>query len=217
MQKSVYSLMLSDSVVSGIDMLALKKGTNRSNLINMILAEYLSLTTPEMRIENIFRQMESLFSSYESVVPVMTPNRPVMSVKSTLEYKYRPTVKYDVRLYRQAQMQAIGDMSVTFRTQSHSLIEITEEFFKFWYSLEKKYIKHEYFKNIQYSLDDGKFTRTIMLFDANESSLDVIAQGITDYIKCLDLVMKGVVSGRYSSADAERIYTDYLKNAQCLI
>lgn len=209
--------MLSDSVVSRIDMLALKQGTNRSNLVNMILAEYLSMTTPEMRIDNIFRQMETLFSSYQSVVPVMTPNRPTMSVKSTLEYKYRPTVKYDVKLYRQADGMAIGDITVTFRTQSQSLLDITEDFFRFWYSLEKKYIKPEYFEKISYSLQYGKFVRSIMMFDEKNYSSDAVAEGITDYITCLDDVMKGVVSGRYSASDAERRYTEYLKKTQCLI
>ena len=96
MQKSLYSLILSDSVISKIDMLALKQGTNRSNMINMILADYVSLTTPEMHIENVFRQMEQMLSVYDNIVPIMIPNRATMSVKSTLEYKYRPTVKYEI-------------------------------------------------------------------------------------------------------------------------
>ena len=41
MKKSVYSLVLSDNVVRAIDDLAYKMGTNRSNLINSILAEKL--------------------------------------------------------------------------------------------------------------------------------------------------------------------------------
>lgn len=47
MKKNMYSLMLAEKVVQAIDRLASEKGTNRSNLINQILAEYVSLTTPE--------------------------------------------------------------------------------------------------------------------------------------------------------------------------
>ena len=40
MKKSLYSLTLMDSVVAEIDRLAARQGTNRSNLVNQILADY---------------------------------------------------------------------------------------------------------------------------------------------------------------------------------
>lgn len=217
MQKSLYSLMLSDDVVSRIDMLALKKGTNRSNIINMILAEYLSLTTPEMRIENVFRRMESLFAPYESIATMLVPNRPTLSVKSTLDYKYRPTVKYDVRLYKNITNGAFGELAVSFRTQSQTLIDMTDRFFRFWSSLENKYIKPEYAEKIQYSLIDGRFTRTLMAFYGNDYSADETADALTCYITCLDRIMKATVEGKYSLADAEEEYKNYLKTAKYLI
>lgn len=45
MKKTVYSLVLSENVVAEIDRLAYHKGTNRSNMINQIIAEYVSYTT----------------------------------------------------------------------------------------------------------------------------------------------------------------------------
>lgn len=59
LQKSLYSLMLMDDVVREIDRLALQQNTNRSNFINQILAEYVSLMTPEKRIGNIFKNNRS--------------------------------------------------------------------------------------------------------------------------------------------------------------
>ena len=47
--KNVYSIVLSSDVVDKIDRLAYERGTNRSNMINQILAEYVSYTTPEKR------------------------------------------------------------------------------------------------------------------------------------------------------------------------
>ena len=38
MKKSMYSLMLADEVVKAVDELAAEHGTNRSNMINQILA-----------------------------------------------------------------------------------------------------------------------------------------------------------------------------------
>ena len=45
MKKNMYSLMLAEDVIQAIDELASEKNTNRSNLINQILADYVSLTS----------------------------------------------------------------------------------------------------------------------------------------------------------------------------
>ena len=50
MKKTLYSLMLNEEVVREIDALAHQLGTNRSALINQILADYTSVLTPERRI-----------------------------------------------------------------------------------------------------------------------------------------------------------------------
>ena len=60
MKKSVYSLVLADEVISEIDKLAYSMNTSRSNLINQILAERVRLSTPEMRMRDIFSQIENL-------------------------------------------------------------------------------------------------------------------------------------------------------------
>ena len=60
MKKTLYSLMLNDEVVREVDALAHRMSTNRSNLINQILAEYVRYTTPEMRMHAIFEEMERL-------------------------------------------------------------------------------------------------------------------------------------------------------------
>ena len=51
MGKTVYSLVLTDEVIEEIDRLAYTMGTSRSALIDRILAEKVSYTTPEMRID----------------------------------------------------------------------------------------------------------------------------------------------------------------------
>ena len=100
MKKTLYSLMLSDEVVAEVDRLAHRLGTNRSNLINQILAEHVNLVTPERRINDIFSAIEQMMTPSRELVPFVSPNTMTMSLKSSLEYKYRPTVKYEVELYR---------------------------------------------------------------------------------------------------------------------
>lgn len=76
MSKSLYSVMLMDEVVREIDRQALQQNTNRSNLINQILAEYVSFTTPEMRISNIFKTIEDFINSCEAdIVPYVAPHQ----------------------------------------------------------------------------------------------------------------------------------------------
>ena len=60
MGKSIYSLALSDEIIREIDALAYEQNTNRSSLINSILADYVQLTTPEQRMREVFDRMETL-------------------------------------------------------------------------------------------------------------------------------------------------------------
>ena len=62
MSKSVYSIVLMDEVVEAVDRLAYEAGTNRSNMINRILAEYAQMATPEQRIQDIFSSIEEVVS-----------------------------------------------------------------------------------------------------------------------------------------------------------
>ena len=98
MKKSLYSLMLSDDVVAEIDSAAHRLGTNRSALINRILAEYASVVTPEKRINDIFSFIGEFFGGESDIVPLVVPNQDTMLLKSSLKFKYRPTVRYEVEL-----------------------------------------------------------------------------------------------------------------------
>ena len=56
MDKNLYNLMLMDSVVSEIDKICLREGTNRSNRQSGP-GRIISLMTPEKRIDSIFRNI----------------------------------------------------------------------------------------------------------------------------------------------------------------
>ena len=99
MGKSVYSLILMDEIIEKIDEEAHKTGTSRSGLINQILADYVSYTTPEKEIEQIFSSLENMFSGTNTFQIMTTPSPYFMTVTSSLRYKYRPTIRYSVELY----------------------------------------------------------------------------------------------------------------------
>ena len=93
MKKTMYSLMLAEDVIREIDRLAAEKSTNRSNLVNQILAEYVSMTTPEKHVQNIFDIIERFIGQQSGYLLYSQPNDMTMSIKSSLQYHYRPTIR----------------------------------------------------------------------------------------------------------------------------
>ena len=217
MNKSLYSLMLMDDVVAQIDRMALREGTSRSNLVNQILAEYVSMTTPEMRIDSIFRSMERLMAQTDDLVPFFTPNQLSMSMKSSLEYKYRPTVKYVVQLYRVPDA-AIGELNVNIRTQSEVLLAAMENFFRLWKRLEDAYIAELFEPDaLRYEIRDSKLVRTIALPKGAGYTSEELGQAISAYVKLFDGLMKDYISGRLTNAQLEGAYVEYLNSGAKLV
>lgn len=160
MKKNMYSLMLAEDVIREIDKLATEKSTNRSNLINQILAEYVSLITPEKHVQNIFEIIENYIGKIGGYMLNAQPNDMTMSIKSPLQYHYRPTIRYEVEMYRTPQ-QTIGQLKIIFRTQSPELLVDLTRFFKIWMQLENIYIKQFFTPGaIEYGMENGKFLRT---------------------------------------------------------
>jgi len=60
MKKNAYSVILSEDVVNEIDRLADERGMTRSGFINEALSEYVSVTTPERQIRDVFKRIEAL-------------------------------------------------------------------------------------------------------------------------------------------------------------
>ena len=211
MKKTLYSLVLNDEVVREVDALAHRMGTNRSNLINQILAEYVNYTTPEQRINEVLSAIEQLLAPSRDLVPFFSPNSYSMSLKSSLEYKYRPTVKYEVELYRGAG-ESIGELTVLFRTQSMALIQGMTEFFRLWKQIEDAHLRPMTGAKIDYALYEGKFIRSIAAPD-KDCTTQELASALSDYITLFDKLLKGYLAGRYSPHEIEGAYCSYLNNA----
>lgn len=179
MKKNVYSLVLSENVVAAVDRLAYERHTNRSNLINQILAEYVSYETPEKRMQNVFDRMQSLlggdFQTLGSASPTM------LTLRSALSYKYNPTVRYQVELYRTPQV-AIGELKVSMRTQSATLSLLVMQFFKLWIKIERAY-----HPDSDAEISDGRFVKRFVTNDLDSESE---ANGISSYVDAFDQALK---------------------------
>ena len=208
MKKTLYSLMLNEEVVRQVDIIAHRMGTNRSNLINQILAEYVNYTTPERRINDILSEIQRLMSPSRELVPFFAPNTLSMSLKSSLDYKYRPTVKYDVELYRGGD-KSIGQLSVVFRTQSVALIESLTAFFRLFKRIEDTHLRT---LNIEYALYEGKFVRSLAIPEKN-CTAEELASAISEYVKLFDSLMKAWLTGRMDAREIEAAYYTYITNS----
>jgi len=213
----MYSLILSDEVVAAIDMMALRKGMSRSAMINSILAEYASLMTPEKRINNVLQCIEKLIGADESLVAFTEPNKTFMSVKSSLEYRYRPTIKYVLELYRKPD-GAIGELTVTFRTQSDTLIAALTDFFRLFKKLEDTYTAR-YYKHgaLRYELYENRFVRTIAIPEGKDYTPEQLGGAISEYVRMLDTLMKGYITGRLNVSALEKSYVAFLERGSGLI
>lgn len=209
MKKTMYSLILAEDVVNAVDKLADEEGTNRSNLINQILAEYVSVTTPEKRILDVFRCVESLMHGAGNELPVYFANHDnTLSIKSSLAYRYRPTIRYEVELYR-VPKGTIGELKVNFRTQAPELLAAMTEFFSLWRNMEEIYVTRLLGdKKIEYSLDENKWTRSLYLPKDGEYAPESVGTAISDYVRSFDRMMKKYLAGEYENAQA--LENDYL-------
>lgn len=182
MKKSVYSLVLMDSVIKAVDEQAYKLGTSRSNLINQILAEHLSCVTPEMRMREIFDSVTELISGSFQVQQQGSAS--LMTMKTSLAYKYRPAVNYKVELQREPD-NFTGQLRVQIRTQSQPLINLFNSFFLWRIEMEKRCLSEIGCEIYSCELSSGNFTRKLL----NTSGAKT-GEAIGEYIRHLNNSMQ---------------------------
>ena len=190
MSKSIYSLVLSDGVVDEVDALARAANVSRSAMINRILAERVAYTTPEMRLQDILQSLEnSILSSMNGAFMLSAkPAGGVLSARTSLKYRYKPTVNYSVEIFSENGRRA-GELRVTFRTQNEQLIDDLTGFFRCWANLEQKYIADKLSCDIVYTISQGRFSRTLNSPDKRVSD-DELGVAVADYMAAFDGAMK---------------------------
>lgn len=189
MKKSVYSLVLMDDVVEAIDRLAYERNTNRSNLINQILAENVNFVTPEMRMRDIFMELENILS--ESCYQILDRSSDSMfALRSPIRYKYRPMINYTIELFREPK-DIVGRLKVSFRTSSRNFTDAVENFFTRWIRMENDCLSEVHPEGVPSDFENAKYIRGFLkVSDENELTENDIAVAIGEYIKVLDKCIK---------------------------
>ncbi|MBQ6426620.1 MAG: hypothetical protein IJJ92_07505 [Clostridia bacterium] len=208
MNKSIYSLVLNDEIIQEIDRLAYENATSRSNMVNQILAEHVSYVTPEQEIREVFKQIEDSLISANGFQSLLQPSFSMYSLRSSLNYKYNPTVKYCVEMNPE-RSDYVGDIRVTVRSQSDSFRLLLLQFFKLW-----KKIEEQYSGPVQIDADADKFVRKVYMNDQREVTNENIGRSIADYIRYFDYAMKQFFDNVNNPVNAisrtEDVYRSYL-------
>lgn len=210
MKKNVYSLVLSEDVVHEIDKMAYRQGTNRSNLVNQILAEYASLITPECRISHLLSEVRRHFEETAGFqLPAVTAGG--MTLRTALQYKYNPTVRYSLELSRDN--QSVGTLRVSLRTQNSRLIMSMVNFYGLWDTVETAFLGRQ-----QSMVDGERYLRVLVLQSTGPQGLllgsEALGELIADYIATFDAALKFYFSAPEPQSPAvrqqvERLYRDY--------
>lgn len=218
MKKSVYSIVLSDEVVSEIDKLAYKSNTNRSGMINEILAQYVSMVTPENKIKQIISSLEDSISKKDAVFKIQpSATDATLVVKSALSYKYNPVIKYSVALYKNNK-DHFGSIKAGIRTQNETLISVMNEFFLIFYRIETKFI--DFPDNLYHEVSGGLLTRNFKVGFDSRIDDNLMGKSISAYIDNLDKMIKYYFSDLENPNlinNLETIYKDYLDNAKLIL
>ncbi|MBQ9845731.1 MAG: hypothetical protein IJO54_06585 [Oscillospiraceae bacterium] len=183
MSKSVYSIVLDDEVIRGIDIMAAQQGTSRSNMINRLLAQHISLPTAETMLMEVYNSINEVMNQHSSLALQLLGNGNMINLRSALQYKYNPSVKYSVELFEKGGYN--GQLKISMRSQNASLIAIMDSFFALWAQLEMQYCN---LSIEEFSFENGRYVR-LLRKDGSEN-FNQYGKKIALYVDLLDRCMK---------------------------
>lgn len=184
MEKTVYSLVLTPEVVEAVDRMAYARDTSRSNLVDQLLAEAVGYITPERRMAEIVQSLAEEMAGLYQLQEQATDG--VLTIRSPLRYRYKPTIRYRVELCRQP-TQAIGILHAAFRTQSRPLLDDANAFFRCWAMHE---VAHGECTAGDFALSDGGWDRQFRLRTEGCPAAEDCGRAISGYVKRVDAALK---------------------------
>ena len=113
-------------------------------------------------------------------------------MKTSLAYRYRPTVRYDLRLRPVPADGKIGELTVTFRTTSGELLELADRYFRLRIEAETRAAPED---PPEFTLAPGKLTRSIGAPEEGTSA-EEFAERISAYVRSFDADMKAFIAAR---------------------
>ena len=189
-------------------------------MINRILAEYVSFETPEMKMQSIFEGISALLEGSDRFKRMPDTGRTVMNLRSPIVYKYNPSVRYSIELYRTAVGESIGELRAALRTQNVTLIEFFSEFCRLFDAVEREYgVKAEALS------EEGRYCRQLLprrnasaFPKGTEQTLgDAIGDFVTLFDNSLKLFFQENCRREVCKGQLQKLYAGYVSENPILV
>ena len=210
--KSIYRLMLDDDLVSAIDRFASNRGLTRSAMIEKMLSDRISYLSPLSKVSEIYEEIDRMISAAGGFTAYNSDVQSGFTVKSAIA-RYRPSVRYQVRIYDRLTDGDFGRLKAVLRTDDSAVLENAEEFIRAFCRLERIYVSPSIPEEINCGFDirSGVFARGLRLAGGIDHTAADISRAITGYVSMLDTMMKRWFGREYRSmSDMESDYLSYL-------
>lgn len=184
MGKSMYSLMLSDEIVEAVDLLAAAGGRSRSAMIDHVLAEFASLSTPEARRRQVIATIEARVD--RTVLRASVSQGGTLTLSTALRYKYNPNLRYVVELYPESSY--LGELRVGLRSQNEALLGYLAAFFELWGRLEAHHL-HTPPPPDLWEVEGARYRR-ILRRPVGELGQEEAGEAIAAYLSRMDACVK---------------------------
>ena len=176
-----------------------------------------------MKIHDTISRLERAISENQVFRLMADTSDNTMSVKSSLVYKYNPSVRYSVELFRVPTGDGIGELRVSLRTQNATLIEYFSEFCGLFSAIEAKFGI-----TARSEAGSGKFSRMLCpransLSESKKitESKETVGELIAVYLNLFDSALKTFFKYTDNKSDCVSkitgLYSDYIKAEPAII
>ena len=198
MGKAVYSLVLSTDVVQAVDALAASQGYSRSALVNHILAEHASVTSPQRQARELLETVRN--EAQNRGLRSQNATAASLTLKTALCYKYNPALSYVVELTNTHGV--IGDLRVSLRSQNQTLLQYFSSFLQLWCRLEAIHLAAPPALDAQ-QIEPRRYVRTLRSPGATVGG-EATGKIVAEYISMLNTCLETFMAHRNNATDAIR-------------
>ena len=117
----------------------------------------------------------------------------LLSILGSVQYKYRPTIRYRVELLRNMQQEKVGRLKISCRTQNQTLLDAMAQFFRFWVKLEQKYDANGACAQGLYQIESG--CMTMALLRSGAATDEQLGEIVGNYIRMFHAVLQSYFAG----------------------
>lgn len=208
MDKSEYQFLLEESLIAKVDALAKQSSLSRSEIISDILEEYFSEVSSFSGGPPLAQAVKNGLSGNENFSIEYVPGENRLRLKSSLKYKYRPSLRYSLSFTDEP--GKIGALVLSIRDNDIDTLRLFHQFFANWADIETHYANSSF---IDARLEEGRFTR-ILISPQNQKELssDALAKAISEYITSMDRALKlYFTAASPKRAVLEQYYRDFIR------